>query len=103
MVSTSRGILKYSTEWARAKELGGISTESFCTVTKEFSSNFLGSTMAEFTLVKIQQRLEVTLLWRIYALHPMTTVTSETVCRHAVDGSPAFLQSPSAPHQLFRW
>src|SRR5436305_11115897 len=53
MVRTSRGILKYSTERARAKEFGGTSTEEACTLTKERSSKFLGSTMAEFTLVKI--------------------------------------------------
>src|SRR5215510_16064390 len=53
MVSTSRGILKYSTERARAKELGGIRTESARTSIKDRASNFFGSTMAEFTLVKI--------------------------------------------------
>src|SRR5215813_3758725 len=53
MVSTSRGILKYSTERARANEFGGTSTEDACTLTNERSSKFFGSTMAEFTLVKI--------------------------------------------------
>src|SRR6266853_4650384 len=53
MVSTSRGILKYSTERARANEFGGTMMLSAWTVTNDFSSNFLGSTMAEFTLVKI--------------------------------------------------
>src|SRR5579883_2196364 len=53
MVSTSRGILKYSTERASAKELGGTMATSVRMVTNDFSSNFLGSTMEEFTLVKI--------------------------------------------------
>src|SRR5271156_4503189 len=53
MVSTSRGILKYSIDRARAKELGGTITESASTETNDRSSNFLGSIMALFTLVKI--------------------------------------------------
>src|ERR1051326_1494985 len=53
MVSTSRGILKYSTERARANELGGTRMEGACTLTNDRSSKFLGSTIAEFTLVKI--------------------------------------------------
>src|SRR5262252_7887559 len=53
MVSTSRGILKYSTDLASAKELGGTMATSVCTVTNDFSSKFLGSTIEEFTLVKI--------------------------------------------------
>src|SRR5579871_2453087 len=53
MVSTRRGILKYSTERARANEFGGTMQISVCTVTKDFSSNLLGSTSALFTLVKI--------------------------------------------------
>src|SRR6266404_4340884 len=53
MVSTSRGILKYSTDRAKAKEFGGMSTEEACTLTKDLSSKFFGSTMAEFTLVNI--------------------------------------------------
>src|SRR6202162_2962954 len=53
MVSTSRGILKYSTERARANELGGTMAHSELTVTNERSSKFLGSTTVQFTLVKI--------------------------------------------------
>src|SRR5580704_11284919 len=53
MVSTSRGILKYSTERASANEFGGTMQTSVCRLTKERSSNFLGSTMVLFTLVKI--------------------------------------------------
>src|SRR5579872_2238786 len=53
MVSTSRGILKYSTERASANELGGTMQYSPLTVTKLPSSKFLGSTMVCFTLVKI--------------------------------------------------
>src|SRR6266571_1860700 len=52
-VSTSRGILKYSTERTSAKELGGIMAQSERTVTKERSSNFFGSTTADITFVKI--------------------------------------------------
>src|SRR5215469_4354340 len=52
-VSTSRGILKYSTERASAKELGGTMQTSDSTLTNERSSNFLGSTMVLLTSVKI--------------------------------------------------
>src|SRR5271165_950848 len=54
MVSTSRGILKYSTERARAKELGGTMQTSESTFTSERSSNFLGSTTVLLTLVKMR-------------------------------------------------
>src|ERR1700736_3585927 len=53
MVSTSRGILKYSTDRASAKEFGGMRAASERTVTNDFSSKPLGSTVAQFTLVKI--------------------------------------------------
>src|SRR5712671_1338705 len=53
IVKTSRGILKYSTERASAKELGGTIQTSERTVTKDRSSKFLGSTTVQFTLVKI--------------------------------------------------
>src|ERR1700758_3110344 len=53
MVSTLRGILKYSTERANAKEFGGTIQTSVWIVTNERSSKCLGSTMEELTLVKI--------------------------------------------------
>src|ERR1700710_2693678 len=53
IVSTSRGIRKYSIDLANANEFGGMITESACTVTKDLSSKFFGSMMALFTLVKI--------------------------------------------------
>src|SRR6202451_472776 len=53
MVRISRGILKYSTERARANELGGTMQISVRMVTKDFSSKCLGSTLVLFTLVKI--------------------------------------------------
>src|SRR5580704_1056635 len=53
MVKTSRGILKYSTERASANEFGGTMATSERMVTNDFSSKCLGSTMEEFTLVKI--------------------------------------------------
>src|SRR5215467_1705591 len=52
-VSTSRGILKYSTDRASANELGGMMATSDRTVTNERSSKFLGSTTVQLTLVKI--------------------------------------------------
>src|SRR5579883_1535502 len=52
-VRTSRGILKYSTERASAKEFGGTMAQSAVTVTNERSSNFFGSTIVLFTLVNI--------------------------------------------------
>src|SRR5580658_4192465 len=53
MVSTSRGILKYSTDRASAKEFGGTITLDACTLTNERSSNAFGSMIALLTLVKI--------------------------------------------------
>src|SRR5438309_2686135 len=53
MVSTSRGILKYSMERASANELGGTMAQSVWMLTKDFSSNFLGSISELLTLVKI--------------------------------------------------
>ena len=46
-VNTERGILKYSTVLARAKEFGGIMHSSAVTSTKLFGSNSFGSTIAE--------------------------------------------------------
>ncbi|MNC51313.1 hypothetical protein D3C75_1006020 [compost metagenome] len=51
MVSTSRGMRKYSTVRARAKEFGGMMQTSPLTSTKLFSSKFFGSTVAEWMLV----------------------------------------------------
>src|ERR1700744_4513884 len=53
MVSTSRGILKYSTDRASANEFGGTMTLGACTLTNERSSKALGSMIALLTLVKI--------------------------------------------------
>src|SRR5206468_8982727 len=53
IVNTSREILEYSADRARAKVFGGISAQSDRTVTKERSSKPFGSTVAQFTLVKI--------------------------------------------------
>src|SRR5438105_13210115 len=53
MVSTSRGILKYSTDRANANELGGTIAHSERTVTNDRSSKFFGSTTVQLTLVKI--------------------------------------------------
>src|SRR5215471_12647450 len=52
MVSTSRGILKYSTERARAKEFGGTMQTSERRVTNERSSKPLGSITVQLTFVK---------------------------------------------------
>ena len=52
MVSTFRGILKYSTVLASAKELGGITQISDSISTKLLSSNDFGSTTAEWIFVK---------------------------------------------------
>src|SRR5213082_768059 len=51
MVNTLRGMRKYSTVRARAKELGGMMQTSPLTSTKDLSSKFLGSTMVELRLV----------------------------------------------------
>src|SRR5882724_1372136 len=51
IVSTSRGILKYSTDRASANEFGGTMQTSDCTVTNDRSSKFFGSTTVQFTFV----------------------------------------------------
>ena len=53
IVSTSRGMRKYSIDFARANEFGGTMTESAVTVTNDRSSKCFGSMMALLTLVKI--------------------------------------------------
>src|SRR5271156_1360850 len=53
IVSTSRGILKYSIDRAKANEFGGTMIVSACTLTNDRSSKAFGSIMALFTLVKI--------------------------------------------------
>src|SRR5271154_7054310 len=53
IVSTSRGIRKYSIDRASAKEFGGTITLSASTDTNDRSSKFFGSIMALFTFVKI--------------------------------------------------
>src|ERR1700744_3587120 len=52
-VSTDRGILKYSTVLARAKEFGGMMHTGPLKSTNDFSSKLFGSTMVELMLVKI--------------------------------------------------
>src|ERR1700679_2265938 len=58
IVSTSRGIRKYSTDRAKAKLLGGTMILSASTDTNDRSSKFFGSMIALFTLVKILNSLE---------------------------------------------
>src|SRR3954471_17258517 len=53
MVRMLRGILKYSTDRASAKEFGGTIQTSDVIFTNERSSKCLGSTTVQFTLVKI--------------------------------------------------
>src|SRR5258708_40108520 len=53
IVSTSRGILKYSIDRASANEFGGTMTLGACTVTNDRSSNAFGSMIALLTFVKI--------------------------------------------------
>src|ERR1700710_1375220 len=58
IVSTSRGMRKYSTERASANEFGGTKILSASTLTKERSSKAFGSMMALLTLVKILNSLD---------------------------------------------
>src|SRR5574340_1631032 len=51
MVSTLRGMRKYSTVRASAKELGGMMQKSPSTSTKELGSKFFGSTIVLLMLV----------------------------------------------------
>src|SRR3972149_5558710 len=59
IVSTLRGILKYSTDRPRAKEFGGMMHTSPWKSTKERGSNALGSTMVLLMLVKILNSSEI--------------------------------------------
>src|SRR5215470_4405607 len=54
MVSTLRGMRKYSTERASAKEFGGMMQTSPLNSTSDRGSKCFGSTMVLFTLVKIR-------------------------------------------------
>src|ERR1700691_4862412 len=54
IVSTLRGIRKYSTERASANELGGTMQTGPLNSTSDFASNCFGSTIVEFTFVKIR-------------------------------------------------
>src|SRR6202161_2678348 len=54
MVSTLRGMRKYSTERASANEFGGTMQTSPLNSTKDFASKCFGSTIVEFTLVKMR-------------------------------------------------
>src|SRR3972149_1698094 len=56
ITKTLRGIRKYSTLLARAKELGGIIQTSELISTKLSGVKFLGSTIAEFIFVKISRQ-----------------------------------------------
>src|SRR4026208_1405528 len=58
MVSTLRGMRKYSTVRARANEFGGMMHTSPLKSTKFFASNALGSTIVELMLVKILNSFE---------------------------------------------
>src|SRR5207237_3816941 len=53
IVRTFRGMRKYSTDRARAKEFGGTMHTSPVNSTNDFGSKRLGSTTAESALVKI--------------------------------------------------
>src|SRR5271168_4969113 len=54
MVSTLRGMRKYSIERANANELGGTRQTSPLNSTSERGSKCFGSTMVEFTFVKMR-------------------------------------------------
>src|SRR5688572_2160936 len=57
IVSTLRGIRKYSTVLASANEFGGMMQTSPVKSTNDFASNALGSTIVELMLVKILNSL----------------------------------------------
>src|SRR6516225_9194193 len=54
IVRTFRGMRKYSIERPSAKEFGGTIQTSPLNSTNDFASNLLGSTVVEFTFVKIR-------------------------------------------------
>src|SRR5216683_199810 len=54
MVSTLRGIRKYSTDRPSANEFGGIRQTAPLNSTSERGSKFFGSTMVEFTFVNMR-------------------------------------------------
>src|SRR5580700_4514398 len=54
IVNTFRGIRKYSTDRANANEFGGIRHASLLMSTSDRASKCFGSTIVEFTFVKIR-------------------------------------------------
>jgi hypothetical protein len=58
IVSTFRGMRKYSTVRANANEFGGMMQTSPVKSTNDFSSKFFGSTIVELMFVKILNSVE---------------------------------------------
>ena len=63
MVITSRGILKYSTVRASAKEFGGTIIDFAFTSINDFGLKSLGSIIEEFALVKILNSFDTIKAW----------------------------------------
>src|SRR5207245_10388119 len=77
IVSTFRGIRKYSTDLASANEFGGMMHTSPLNCTNDFGSNRFGPTIVEFTLVNIRNSC-ATRLSQPYADTPSLRTPSRT-------------------------
>src|SRR6266481_207317 len=73
IVSTFRGIRKYSTDRASAKEFGGMMHTSPLNSTNDFGSNCLGSTIVEFTFVKIRNSSATRISYAVFCLKKKNT------------------------------
>src|SRR5204863_1867410 len=97
MVSTLRGIRKYSTDLASANEFGGMMHTSPLNSTNDFGSNCFGSTIVEFTFVKIRNSSATRISYAVFCLKKK--ITPSRICR-SVNGS--IILSSSALRQIQR-
>src|SRR6266849_2387260 len=84
IVSTFRGIRKYSTDRASANEFGGMMHTSPLNSTNDFGSKCFGSTIVEFTLVKIRNSSATRISYAVFCLKKQ--ITPSRTCR-SVKGS----------------
>src|SRR6267154_4723801 len=83
IVSTFRGIRKYSTDRASANEFGGIMHTSPLNSTNDFGSNCFGSTIVEFTFVKIRNSSATRISYAVFCLKKQ--ITPSRTCRSVKD------------------
>src|SRR5258708_19473911 len=73
IVITFRGIRKYSTDRASANEFGGIMHTSPLNSTNDFGSKCFGSTIVEFTFVKIRNSSATRISYPVFSFQKKNT------------------------------